>query len=61
MSVKNPLGLVLYCYLNMLTINKTYLILSYLKYQELHMLAIPNNSGAHELIPDFFMGRVAHL
>jgi len=30
MSVKSPLGLVLYCYLNMLTINKTYLILSYL-------------------------------
>jgi hypothetical protein len=28
MSVKNPLGLVLYCYLNMPTINKTYLILS---------------------------------
>jgi len=31
MSVKSPLGLVLYCYLNMPTINKTYLILSYLK------------------------------
>ena len=30
MSVKSPLGLVLYCYLNMPTINKTYLILSYL-------------------------------
>ena len=30
MSVKNPLGLVLYCYLNMPTINKAYLILSYL-------------------------------
>jgi len=30
-SVKSPLGLVLYCYLNMPTINKTYLILSYLK------------------------------
>ena len=30
MSVKSPLGLVLYCYLNMTTINKTYLILSYL-------------------------------
>ena len=29
MSVKSPLGLVLYCYLNMPTINKTYLILSY--------------------------------
>jgi hypothetical protein len=28
--VKSPLGLVLYCYLNMPTINKTYLILSYL-------------------------------
>ena len=28
MSVKSPLGLVLYCYLNMPTINKTYLILS---------------------------------
>ena len=27
MSVKSPLGLVLYCYLNMPTINKTYLIL----------------------------------
>ena len=32
MSVKSPLGLVLYCYLNMPTINKTYLILSYLVY-----------------------------
>ena len=30
MSVKNPLGLELYCYLNMPTINKAYLILSYL-------------------------------
>jgi hypothetical protein len=30
MSVKSPLGLVLYCYLNMPTINKTDLILSYL-------------------------------
>ena len=30
MSVKSPIGLVLYCYLNMPTINKTYLILSYL-------------------------------
>jgi len=30
MSVKSPLGLVLYCYLNMPTINKTCLILSYL-------------------------------
>jgi len=30
MSVKSSLGLVLYCYLNMPTINKTYLILSYL-------------------------------
>ena len=30
MSVKSPLGLVLYCYLNMRTINKTDLILSYL-------------------------------
>ena len=30
MSVKSPQGLVLYCYLNMPTINKTYLILSYL-------------------------------
>ena len=29
MSIKSPLGLVLYCYLNMPTINKTYLILSY--------------------------------
>ena len=29
MSVKSPLRLVLYCYINMLTINKTYLILSY--------------------------------
>ena len=29
LSVKSPLGLVLYCYLNMPTINKTYLILSY--------------------------------
>ena len=29
MSVKSPLGLVLYCYLNMPTINKTYPILSY--------------------------------
>jgi hypothetical protein len=28
-SVKSPLGLVLYCYLNMPTINKTYLILSW--------------------------------
>ena len=28
MSVKSPLGLVLYCYFNMTTINKTYLILS---------------------------------
>jgi hypothetical protein len=28
MSVKSPPGLVLYYYLNMLTINKTYLILS---------------------------------
>jgi hypothetical protein len=28
-KVKSPLGLVLYCYLNMPTINKTYLILSY--------------------------------
>ena len=27
-SVKSPLGLVLYCYLNMPTINKAYLILS---------------------------------
>ena len=27
-KVKSPLGLVLYCYLNMPTINKTYLILS---------------------------------
>jgi hypothetical protein len=27
MSVKSPLGLVLYCYLNMPTINKTYLII----------------------------------
>ena len=30
MPVKSPLGRVLYCYLNMPTINKTYLILSYL-------------------------------
>ena len=30
LSVKTPLGLVLFCYLNMPTINKTYLILSYL-------------------------------
>ena len=29
MSVKFPLGLVLYCYFNMPTINKTYLILSH--------------------------------
>jgi hypothetical protein len=29
MSVKSPLGLVLYCYLNMPTINKTYIILFY--------------------------------
>ena len=29
-NVMRPLGLVLYCYLNMPTINKTYLILSYL-------------------------------
>ena len=28
MSVKSPLGLVLYCYFSMPTINKTYLILS---------------------------------
>ena len=31
MSVKGPLGFVLYCYLNMPTINKTYLILSYIR------------------------------
>jgi hypothetical protein len=38
MSVKSPLGLVLYCYLNMPTINKTYLILSILSYLiALHM------------------------
>ena len=30
MSVKSPLGHALYCYLNMPTINKAYLILSYL-------------------------------
>jgi hypothetical protein len=30
MLVKSPLGLLLYCYLNMPTINKTYLILFYL-------------------------------
>ena len=30
MSVKSPLGLVLFCYFNMPTINTTYLILSYL-------------------------------
>jgi len=33
-SVKSPLGLVLYCYLNMPTINTTYLILSYLHCQD---------------------------
>lgn len=31
LSVKSPLGLVLYCYFNMPTINKTYHILSCLK------------------------------
>ena len=36
MSVKSPLGLVLYCYLNMPTINKTYLVLSYLNYISLY-------------------------
>jgi len=37
MSVKSPLGFVLYCYLNMPTINKTYLILSYLILSYLRM------------------------
>jgi hypothetical protein len=34
MSVKSTPGLVLYCYLSMPTINKTYLILSYLNIKE---------------------------
>jgi hypothetical protein len=38
MSVKSPLGLVLYCYLNMPTIDKTYLILSDLKYKNSYHL-----------------------
>ena len=37
MSVKSPLELVLYCYLNMPTINKTYLILSYLILRSINM------------------------
>ena len=47
LSVKSPLGLVLYCYLNMPTMNKTYLILSYLQCVFLSQLRTPDT--VHEM------------
>jgi len=43
-SVKSPLGLVLYCYLNMPTINKTYLILFNVKWAICHGYIIAGTS-----------------
>ena len=53
MSVKSPLGLVVYCYLNMPTINKTYLILSYLI---LSYLILPQNGFCVIYSPLVFSG-----
>jgi hypothetical protein len=43
MSVKSPLGLVLYCYLNMPTINKTYFILSLTHMLEVNVYSVETN------------------
>jgi hypothetical protein len=43
-SVKSPLGLVLYCYLNMPTMNKNYLILFNVKWAICHCYIIAGTS-----------------
>jgi hypothetical protein len=58
MSVKGPLGFVLYCYFSMPTINKTYLILS-LYIDEIDLVAgglfVPNVSSAQYRLIDILV------
>jgi hypothetical protein len=51
MSVKNSLGLVLYSYLNMPNINKTYLILSILSIVPVAVLFFIQTFKVHSVYP----------
>jgi hypothetical protein len=53
MSVKSPLGLVLYCYLNMPTINKTYIILSLTHMLEVNVYSVETNDDLSLLFVDY--------